>query len=69
MYIYYIYICMSTYLYLYLYSISSSVVHIKSTVNIQIIRGLLQYYSIVQNKLKNFYLTMNKQSKIFYINY
>ena len=42
---------------------------IKSTVNIQIIRGLLQYYSIVQNKLKNFYLTMNKQSKIFYINY
>ena len=39
---------------------SSSVVHIKSTVNIQIIKGLLQCYSIVKNTFKNFYLTSNK---------
>ena len=37
---------------------SSSVVHIKSTVNIQIITGLLQCYSIVKNAFKNFYLTI-----------
>ena len=38
---------------------SSSVVHIKSTVNIQIIKGsLLQCYSIVKNTFKNFYLTL-----------
>ena len=37
---------------------SSSVVHIKSTVNIQIIKGLLQCYSIVKNTFKNFYLTI-----------
>ena len=35
---------------------SSSAVHIKSTVNIQIIKGLLQCYSIVKNAFKNFYL-------------
>ena len=57
---------------------SSSVVHIKSTVDIQIIRGLLQCYSIVRNTLKNFYLTifmaininrMNETIKTFYINH
>ena len=57
---------------------SLSVVHIKSTVNIQIIKGLLQCYSIVKNTFKNFYLTffiaintniMNKTIKTFYINY
>ena len=37
---------------------SSSVVQIKSTVNIQIIKGLLQCYSIVKNIFKNFYLTL-----------
>ena len=55
-----------------------SVVHIKSTVDIQIIRGLLQCYSIVKNTLKNFYLTifmainikkMNETIKTFYINH
>ena len=55
---------------------SSSVVHIKSTVNIQIINGLLQCYSIVKNTFKNFYLTifmtiktniMNKTIKNFNI--
>ena len=57
---------------------SSSVVPIKSTVNIPIIKGLLQCYSIVKNTFKNFYLTvfmaintniMNKTIKTFYINY
>ena len=38
---------------------SSSVVHIKSTVNIQIIRkSLLQRYNIVKIQFKNFYLTI-----------
>ena len=37
---------------------ASSVTHIKSTVNIQIIRGLLQCYSIVKNIFQNFYLTI-----------
>ena len=37
---------------------SSSVVHIKSTVNIQIIKGFLQCYSKVKNTFKNFYLTL-----------
>ena len=57
---------------------SSSVVHIKSTLNIQIIKGLLWCYSIIKNTFKNFYLTifmvinsniMNKTIKTFYINY
>ena len=57
---------------------SSSVVHIKSTVNIQMIKGLLKCYSIVKNTFKNFYLTifkaintniMNKTIKTFYIDY
>ena len=57
---------------------SSSVVHIKSTVNIQIIKGLLQCYNIVKNTFKNFYLTifmtiktniMNKAIKNFNIHY
>ena len=57
---------------------SSSVLHIKSTVNIQIIKGLLQCYSIVKNTFKNFYLTpfmgiktniMNKTMKNLNINY
>ena len=57
---------------------SSPVVHIKSTVNIQIIRGLLHCYSIVKYAFKYFYLTifmamhtniMNKTIKILYINY
>ena len=57
---------------------SSSVVSIKSTVNIQIIRVLLECYSIVKNTFINFYLTtfmvtniniMNKTIKTFYINY
>ena len=57
---------------------SSSVLHIKSTINIQIIKGLLQGYSIVKNTFKNFCLTifaaiktklMNKAIKTFYINY
>ena len=55
---------------------SLSVVHIKSTVNIQIIKDLLQCYSIVKNTSKNFYLTilmaistniMSKAIKTFYI--
>ena len=37
---------------------SLSVVHIKSTVNVQIIKGLLQCYSIVKNIYINFYLTI-----------
>ena len=57
---------------------SSSVVHIKSTANIQIIKGLLKCYSIIKNTFKNFYLTifmtiktniMNKTIKNFNINY
>ena len=57
---------------------SSLVVHIKSTVNVQIIKGLLQCYNIVKNAFKNFYLTtfiaiktnlMNKAIRTFYINY
>ena len=57
---------------------SYSVVQIKSTVNIQIIRGLLQCYSIVKNTFKHFYLTifmsininiMNKTIKTFCINF
>ena len=56
----------------------SSVVRIKSSVNIQIIRGLLKCYSIIKNTFKNFYLAifmaintniMNKTIKTFYINY
>ena len=56
----------------------SSVVHIKSSVNIQAIRGWLQCYNIVKNTFKNFYLTismaintviMNKKIKTFYINH
>ena len=58
--------------------ISSSLVHIKSTVNIQIVESLLKCYSIVKNTFKNFYLTiliainkniMNKTIKTFAINY
>ena len=37
---------------------SLSVVHIKSTVNIQMIKGLLKCYSIVKNTFKNFFLTI-----------
>ena len=57
---------------------SSSVVHIKSTVNIQMVKGLLKCYSIVKNTFKNFYLTnfmainrniMNKIIKTFDINH
>ena len=57
---------------------SSSVVHITTTVCIQIIKGLLQCYGIVKNTFKNFYLTIfmtintniiNKKIKTFYINY
>ena len=57
---------------------SSSVAHIKSTVNIQIIKGLLQCYSIVKSTFKNFYLSIliainkniiNKTIKTFLINY
>ena len=36
---------------------SSSVVH-KSIVNIQKLRGLLQYYGLVKNTFKNFYMTI-----------
>ena len=58
--------------------ISSSVVHTKSTANIQMIKGLLTCYNIDKNTFKNFYLTivmaintntMNKTIKTFYINY
>ena len=38
--------------------ISSSVVHSKSTVNIQINKSLLQCYSTVKIQFKNFYLTI-----------
>ena len=38
--------------------ISSSVVHSKSTVNIQITKSLLQCYSTFKIKFKNFYLTI-----------
>ena len=57
---------------------SSSVVQIKSTVNISIIQNLLQCYSIVKNTFKNFYLTlfmgiktniMNKTIKNLNVNY
>ena len=57
---------------------SLSVVHIKSTVNIKMIKSLLQCYSIVKNTFKIFYLAifiaistniMNKTIKTFYINY
>ena len=58
---------------------SSSVVHIKITVKtFDVIRRLLQCYTVVKNTFKNFYLTifmaintniMNKAIKIFYINY
>ena len=57
---------------------SLPVVRIKSTVNIQIIKGLLQCYSIAKNTFKNFYLTlfmgiktkiMNKTIKNLNINY
>ena len=53
---------------------SSSVVYIKSSVNVHIIKDLLQCYSIVKNTFKNFYLTifiaiktnlMNKAIKAF----
>ena len=59
----------------------STFVHIESTVNIQIIRRLLQCYNVIvslKNTFKNFYLTifmaintniMNKTNKTFYINY
>ena len=57
---------------------SSSVVQIKSTVNISVIKDLLQCYSIVKNTFKNFYLTlfmgiktniMNKTIKNLNLNY
>ena len=57
---------------------SSSVVQIKSTVNISVIKYLLQCYSIVKNTFKNFYLTlfmgiktniMNKTIKNLNLNY
>ena len=57
---------------------SSSVVQIKSTVNVSIIKDLLQCYSIVKNTFKNFYLTlfmgiktniMNKTIKNLNVNY
>ena len=57
---------------------SSSVAHIENTENTQIIRGFLQYCSIVKGTFKNFYLTifmaikkniLNKTIKAFYINY
>ena len=58
---------------------SSSVVLIKkTTVNIQIIKCLLQRYIIAKNTFKNFYLNifmtintniMNKTIKTFHINY
>ena len=57
---------------------SSSVTHIKSTVNIEIIKGLLQCDSISQNTIKYFYLAifmtvntniMTETVKRFYINY
>ena len=57
---------------------SSSVVRIKSTVNIQIVTGLLQFESIVKSTYKNFYLTtfmvintkiINKSVTTFYIYY
>ena len=37
---------------------SSSVVHIKSTANIQIIKGLLKCYTIVKNTFKISYLAI-----------
>ena len=50
---------------------SSSVVHIKSTANIQMVKGWLKCYSIVN--LTNFMAInrniMNKTIKTFYINY
>ena len=57
---------------------SSSVVQIKSTVNVSIIQNLSQCYSIVKNTFKNFYLTlfmgiktniMNKTIKNLNVNY
>ena len=57
---------------------SSSVKQIKSTVNIQMVKGFLKCYSIVKDTFKNFYLTifmaintniMNKTIKTFHINY
>ena len=37
---------------------SSSVVLIKSSAIVKVIRGLLQCYSMVKNTLKHFYLTI-----------
>ena len=57
---------------------SSSVKQIKSTVNIQMVKGFLKCYSIVKDTFKNFYLTifmtintniMNKTIETFHINY
>ena len=54
---------------------SSSVVHAKSTVIVQIINSFLQCHSVVKNTFKNFYLAvsiatkkLNKAIKTFYIN-
>ena len=38
--------------------ISTSAALTKSTVNIKVIRGLLQCYSMVKNTFENFYLTI-----------
>ena len=55
---------------------SSSLKQIKSTVNIQMIKGFLKCYSIIKDTFKNFYLTifmtintniMNKTIKTFQI--
>ena len=57
---------------------SSSVVHVQNTVNIKIITGLLQCYTIVKNAYKDFYLIIfmaintsiiSKTIKKVYINY
>ena len=57
---------------------SSSVKQIKSTVNIQMVKGFLKCYSIFKDTFKNFYLTifmtintniMNKTIETFHINY
>ena len=57
---------------------SSSFLHIKSTVNIQIIKGLLECYGIAKNTFKKFYLKifmiintsiMNEIIQAFYIKY
>ena len=47
---------------------SLSVVHIKSTAKIQIMKGLLQCYCIVKNTFKNFYLILFMAMKTNIIN-